>query len=72
VAEPLLGFIPHVGSTVQRYGLGGLAAGATSTTGFPASTRLLGQAPATLVLGSYAAAALLVGAAVLRRRDITA
>jgi hypothetical protein len=42
VAEPLLGFIPHAGAAVQRYGLGGLAAAATSTTGFPASAQLLG------------------------------
>jgi hypothetical protein len=37
VAEPLLGFIPHLGPAVQTYGLGGLASGATGTTGFPAS-----------------------------------
>jgi ABC-2 type transport system permease protein len=72
VAEPLLGFIPHLGSVIQQYGLGGLAAAATHTTGFPASAHLLGQPAATLVLTGYAAAALLAGASLLRRRDITA
>jgi ABC-2 type transport system permease protein len=71
VAEPLLGFIPHLGTAIQRYGLGGLAAAATHTVGFPASAHLLGQPGATLILASYAAAALLAGAALLRRCDIT-
>jgi hypothetical protein len=57
---------------VQTYGLGGLASGATGTTGFPASAHLLGQVPATLVLAAYALAILLPGADLLRRRDITA
>jgi ABC-2 type transport system permease protein len=72
VAEPLLGFIPHLGTAVQTYGLGGLASAATGTTGFPASAHLLGQAPAALVLAAYALAVLLPGAALLRHRDITA
>lgn len=70
VAEPLLGFIPHLGTAIQRYGLGGLAAAATRTTGFPASARLLGQPAAALILAGYATAALLAGAALLHRRDI--
>ena len=72
VAEPLLGFIPHAGSAVQTYGLGGLASGATGTTGFPASAHLLGQLTAALVLAGYAVAIVLAGAALLRRRDIAA
>lgn len=72
VAEPLLGFIPHAGTVVQTYGLGGLAAAATHTTGFPATARLLSQGAAVLVLTGYAAAILLAGAALLRDRDITA
>ena len=72
VAEPLLGFIPHAGAAVQTYGLGGLASGATATTGFPASAHLLGQVPAALVLAAYAVAFLVAGAALLRRRDIAA
>jgi ABC-2 type transport system permease protein len=71
VAEPVLGFIPHLGTAIQRYGLGGLAAAATHTVGFPASAHLLGQPGATLILASYATAALLAGAALLRRCDIT-
>jgi ABC-2 type transport system permease protein len=72
VAEPLLGFIPHVGTAVQKYGLGGLAAAAAQTTGFPATAQLLSQGAAVLVLTAYAAAVLLGGGALLRRRDITA
>ena len=70
IAEPLLGFIPGLGPAIQRYGLGGLAAAATRTTGFPASAHLLGQSAAALILGGYATSALLAGAALLRRRDI--
>ena len=35
IAEPLLGFIPHLGSAIQQYGLGGLAAAATQHRGLP-------------------------------------
>ena len=72
VAEPLLGFIPHAGAAVQTYGLGGLASGATATTGFPTSAHLLGQIPAALVLAAYALVVLVAGAVLLRRRDIAA
>jgi ABC-2 type transport system permease protein len=72
VAEPLLGFIPHAGSAVQTYGLGGLASGATGTTGFPANVHLLGQVPAALVIAGYALAVVLAGAVLLRQRDIAA
>ena len=71
VAEPLLGFIPHLGTAIQQYGLGGLAAAATHTVGYPASAHLLGQPAAALILAGYATAALLASAALLRRRDIT-
>jgi ABC-2 type transport system permease protein len=71
VAEPLLGFIPHLGTAIQQYGLGGLAAAATHTVGFPATARLLTQPAAALVLAGYATVALLAGAALLSRRDIT-
>jgi ABC-2 type transport system permease protein len=70
IAEPLLGFIPHLSTTIQQYGLGGLAA-ATHTAGFPRNAHLLGQPAAALILAGYPAAALLAGAALLRRRDIT-
>jgi ABC-2 type transport system permease protein len=72
VAEPLLGFIPHVGPAVQEYGIGGLATGATGTSGYPVTTHVLGQATAVAVLAGYALAVLLAGAALLRHRDITA
>jgi hypothetical protein len=71
VAVPLLALIPHVDPAVQQYGIDGLVAAATCTTGFPATARLLGQAPATAVLAGYAIAALLAGTALLRHRDIT-
>jgi ABC-2 type transport system permease protein len=71
IAEPLLGFVPGLGPAIRQYGLGGLAAAATQTVGFPAGAHLLGQATAALILAGYAAAALLAGAALLRRRDIT-
>ena len=71
VAEPLLGFIPHLGTAIQQYGLGGLAAATTHTTGFPVSAHLLAQPAAALVLAGYATIALLTGAALLKRRDIT-
>jgi ABC-2 type transport system permease protein len=71
VAEPLLGFIPHLGTAIQQYGLGGLAAAATHTVGFPATAHLLTQPAAALVLAGYATITLLAGAALLSRRDIT-
>jgi ABC-2 type transport system permease protein len=72
VAEPLLGFLPHAGTAVEKYGLGGLAAAATHTIGFPATAQLLGQGAAILILAAYTAAVLSAGAALLRHRDITA
>jgi len=72
VAEPLLGFIPHVGAVIQQYGLGGLAAGTSGTTQYPAVTHLLSQVPAAAVLAAYATVALVAGAVLLRQRDITA
>jgi len=71
VAEPLLGFIPHLGTAIQQYGLGGLSAATTHTIGFPASAHLLAQPAAALVLVGYATIALLTGAVLLKRRDIT-
>jgi ABC-2 type transport system permease protein len=72
VAEPLLGFIPQVGTAVQEYGIGGLATGATGTSGYPVTTHVLGQATAIAVLVGYSLAALLAGATLLRHRDIAA
>jgi ABC-2 type transport system permease protein len=72
VAEPLLGFLPHAGTAAEKYGLGGLAAAAAHTIGFPATAQLLGQRAAILILAAYTAAVLSAGAALLRHRDITA
>lgn len=72
VAEPLLGLLPGAGTTVQEYGIGGLVTAATATTGFPASSHLLGQASSTIVLAGYALAALAAGTLLLRQRDISA
>jgi len=72
VLEPLLSLLPGVSTAVQRYGIGGLSSGASGTTGFPSDAHVLSQAPALLVLGAYALIALVIGAAVLVRRDITA
>jgi hypothetical protein len=72
VAEPLVGFVPGVGPAVQRYGLGGLASGATATAGYSAGTRLLGQLPAAALLAGYALVLVLAGTAQLVSRDVTA
>ncbi|MGH3275713.1 MAG: hypothetical protein ACRDNZ_15485 [Streptosporangiaceae bacterium] len=72
VAEPLLGFVPHLGTAIQQYGLGGLAAAADHTSSSLGTAPLLGQAAGVLVLAGYAAVILLAATAVLRRRDITA
>lgn len=71
VIEPLLAIVPFLDDAIARYGLGGLLDGldgyATDGGGDP-----LGQLPAGLVLGLYALLAALLGAALLRRRDVTA
>jgi ABC-2 type transport system permease protein len=72
VVEPLLGFVPGAGPAVQEYGIGGLATAATGTTGYPAITHLLGRSAAVAVLTGYAAIAVLAGAVLLWRRDVTA
>jgi ABC-2 type transport system permease protein len=69
VLEPLLSVVPGVSQGVQRFGLGGLASGASGTAGFTSSAHLLGQLPATLVLGLYAVGFLIAGATVFRRSD---
>jgi ABC-2 type transport system permease protein len=70
--EPLLTFIPGIGDAVQRFGLGGLSSGASGTSAFQSDVDILGQVPATFVLAGYAAAIFFAGAALLRRRDVTA
>lgn len=70
VAEPLLGFVPRLGDGIQRYGIAGLVSGTAGTSGYPASSRLLGQVPAGCVLASYAVAVLAAAAWLVYRRDI--
>ena len=70
VAEPLMGFVPRLGDAVQRYGIAGLVSGTAGTSGYPASSRLLGQGPAGCVLAAYAAGTLVAAAWLLRRRNI--
>jgi ABC-2 type transport system permease protein len=72
VLEPLLSVLPGTGDVVQRFGLGGLASGASGTSGFPSSAHLLGQAPAALILGAYALAVLIAGSTLFLRRDVAA
>jgi ABC-2 type transport system permease protein len=69
VVEPLLGAIPTVGDGVGRFGLGGLSDGLDRFNG--RGDDVLGQLPAALVLAAYVVLFAAVGAALLRRRDVT-
>ena len=71
IVEPLLTIIPGVDDLLERYGVGPLMDGLN---GFEDSTGtdVLAQAPAGLLLAGYVAVLALVGAALLRRRDVTA
>lgn len=71
VIEPLLAAIPTVGDEIARFGLGGLTDGLDGFSG-EGGVDLLGQLPAALVLTAYVVLAAALGAALLRRRDITA
>jgi len=71
LAEPLLGATPTVGDAVARYGIGGLLDGLDGY-GSPGDTDVLGQLPAALLLAVYVALAAVAGAALLRRRDVSA
>jgi ABC-2 type transport system permease protein len=70
--EPLLSVIPGIGSTVQRFGFGGLTSAVSGTAGFPTSAHLLGQIPGALILGAYTLAVVIVGAMLFRIRDVAA
>jgi ABC-2 type transport system permease protein len=71
VAEPLLSAVPKVGDGFARFGLGGLSDGLDGFSG-DGGIDLLPQIPAGLVLAGYVALAAVVGATLLRRRDVTA
>jgi hypothetical protein len=66
-----LTLIPGIGHAVQEFGLGGLASALSSTDSLHQDPKLLVQAPAALVLASYALAVLLIGARLFQRRDVT-
>ena len=71
VIEPLLAAIPTVGDAIARFGLGGLTDALDGFSG-ESGTDLLGQLPAGLMLAGYVVLAAVIGAALLRRRDVTA
>jgi ABC-2 type transport system permease protein len=70
LVENLLTIIPSFGEQVQKYGINGASNGLgsieTQNTG-----DVLGQVPGGLLLLAYAAAFVIAGAIMLRRRDIT-
>jgi ABC-2 type transport system permease protein len=70
VLEPLLSLVPGINGVVQRFGLAGLASGASGTTGFPPGGHILGQVPAALILAAYALAFFIAGTLAFRRRDL--
>lgn len=71
IVEPLLTIIPGVDDLLERYGVGPLMDGLN---GFEdnTGTDVLAQVPAGLLLAGYVVVLALVGAALLRRRDVTA
>jgi ABC-type transport system involved in multi-copper enzyme maturation permease subunit len=71
VLEPLLSLVPGIDGVVQRFGLAGLASGASGTTGFPPGGHILGQVPAALILTAYALTFFIAGTLAFRRRDLT-
>ncbi len=71
IAEPLLTIVPALEEPVTKYGVGGLVDGADGIT-VEGGSAVLAQLPASLVLAAYVALAAVAGAALLRRRDVTA
>lgn len=71
VVESLLGIIPGVGHALEKFGIGGLAAGLTGTAHGADASHRLGQVPAGVLLAAYAAILIAAGIAVMRRRDVT-
>lgn len=70
VVEQLIQVIPGVDTAVEKFGFNGLTSALSLTTGDGSDT--LSQVPAGLLLTVYAAIFLIAGAAVLRRRDVSA
>lgn len=71
VVEPLLTIVPGLDGVIERFGIGGLSDGLDGYA-MGGSGDILGQVPAGLVLIAYVVLAAVVGAALLRRRDVTA
>jgi ABC-2 type transport system permease protein len=69
VVEPLAGIIPTFGDWVGKYGLGGTS-GALAHTGDPTAD-VLSQVPGGLLLAAYAAILLIIGTALVNRRDVS-
>lgn len=70
IVEPLLATIPGVGDSIEKYGIDG-AVNAASASSLAGGVEL-GQVAGGLLLLGYAAIFAAAGAAVLRRRDVTA
>jgi ABC-2 type transport system permease protein len=71
VVESLLPLIPGTESAIQKFSLGGLSDGVDGYVS-DAGAHPLAQLPAGLVLAGYIAVLALIGAALLRRRDVSA
>ncbi|HMJ02754.1 MAG TPA: hypothetical protein VK506_07425, partial [Conexibacter sp.] len=71
VLEPLLAAVPTIGDSIARFGVGGLL-DALDGVDADSGENLLGQVPAGLLLAGYVAVFAVGGAALLRRRDVTA
>ncbi|MGB2710608.1 MAG: ABC transporter permease [Conexibacter sp.] len=72
VVEPLLTIVPGLDDVIAKLGVGGLSDGLDGYAMDGSNADLLAQLPAGLVLAAYVALAALAGAALLRRRDVTA
>jgi ABC-2 type transport system permease protein len=70
VVEPLANLIPTVGDWVAKYGLGGTSGAVSQTAG--ADADVLSQVAGGLLLAAYAAVLLVIGTALVNRRDVSA
>ena len=68
--EPLIAIAPSIQDAVQKYGIIGVANGLTGTSSDP--TTVLARLPAGLLLTAYAATFVILGIAMMRRRDMSA
>jgi hypothetical protein len=68
--EPLIAIVPGLHDAVQKYGVIGVANGLAGTSSDPAA--VLARLPACLLLTAYAAAFVILGMTMMRRRDTSA